>query len=654
VSGLTNGTERFFAMGIRPTGGSTWTQAGQVLRARPSATTIHIDASASAGGNGSLGTPFRTLQEGFTAAAGNPNANVWVRDGSYTTGLLSPGTHVYGGFATFSISDRDPSAGNTVVTPGSFQAALEANTTGTRVIIDGFLLDGNGIGFYGIDQQNVDLDVRSVTIREFVDRGIRLRNNSTNENLKVQLVACTVQSNGADGVNVFGPFDLTIDASAFDANAQEGIDCAPLVALPSLSSTLAVTHSRFANNGAEGLDASLDRPLGVTAGSASFDVSVSACTFSGNALDGLLIDQEHEAAVGWTMRAVVRDCVASNNALAGVHVDFDALGQVMLHGIRATANGTDGIFISSEISSGHAVVSASHLAGNLGAGIRTSTGNKIVVASHCVFAGNLGGGLVSASAARDSVATNCIFDLQPSPTTLVRSLGNATTDSSAAAVFVNAPIAYGRANSHSNGVLTMSATPTFGAGLHAELADDGTDLTISQVVGQTVILGSTPTILRLPAGFAAFPSTSITDNLALSVSSAAIAQGMKEAGAADVDAGPVGSPLGNTPGVAAEIPEPLFWLDQVTPAPNVTLTSQSVTLRFSDNLSGATLTNTSVRVLNQAGVPVVIAIDPPSLNTVVVRPPGGGWPSGQLRLELHRAVGSSTATIAHPTIYPLR
>jgi hypothetical protein len=35
-------------------------------------------------------------------------------------------------------------------------------------------------------------------------------------------------------------------------------------------------------------------------------------------------------------------------------------------------------------------------------------------------------------------------------------------------------------------------------------------------------------------------------------------------------------------------------------------------------------------------------------------PPGGGWPAGALRLELHRAIAAGTVAIAHPTIYPLR
>jgi len=163
ISGLVNGAERVFSLAIRPTGGSNWTLAGAALRARPLASAIYVDAAASAGGNGSLATPYRTLQEGLTAAGLAGTANVFVRDGSYTTGLVSPGTHVYGGFPTgsaFTIDNRNPLAGLTVVTAAATQAAFAANTVGARVILDGFSLAGNNVGAYGIDQQNIDLDAR--------------------------------------------------------------------------------------------------------------------------------------------------------------------------------------------------------------------------------------------------------------------------------------------------------------------------------------------------------------------------------------------------------------------------------------------------------------------------------------------------------------
>ena len=665
ISGLVNGAERVFSLAIRPTGGSNWTLAGAALRARPLASAIYVDAAASAGGNGSLATPYRTLQEGLTAAGLAGTANVYVRNGSYTTGLVPAGAHVYGGFpigTAFTIDNRDPLAGLTIVTAAAAQPAFEANTAGARVILDGFSLAGNNVGAYGIDHQNVNIDARSITIRQFTDRGIRLRNpiNPTSpqftQNISVQLVNVVSQQNGADGLNVVGPFDLRIDSCAFDANVQEGVDLGPLYAMNGLTSTADVSYSRFSNNGSEGFDASLARPTNQTGGGL-FDIAFRGCTFSGNALDGLLIDQEYEDPTGptvWSAKSVVRDCTASENALAGFHVDFDGLGETMLHNVRATANSTDGVQITSETISGHAVVSSSHMAGTLGAGLRVTsgTGNKIVLASHCTFAGNQLGGMLSP--ARESSATNCVFHLQPTPTQNVRELGNATISDAAAAAVTNAPNAYARVNANTTGALTLAAAATFSAGATVELADNGTSLTAPNVAGTSVVLSANPTLRRVPAALAAYPSTSIVDNFTLALGSAAIAAGMKEQGAANVDAGPIGSPIGDTPGLSDPIASDLLWIDRVTPAPSATLgSSQSVTIRFNSSLTSGSVTSARMRVISGASTVVAASISVVG-NTITLTPPGGGWPAGALRLELHRAIAAGTVAIAHPTIYPLR
>ena len=665
ITGLSNGIERVFSLAIRPTGGSAWTLAGAAVRARPAAQIVYVDAAAGAGGNGTLAAPFQTLQAGLTAAAA-VTANVWVRDGSYAPSLVPPGVHIYGGFAAgaFTLANRNSLAGQTIVSAATAQTALDVNLvtgneTPERVLVDGFLLQGNSTAAFGLDLQNLDLDARSVTIRQFADRGIRLRNpvNVTNpaftQNLEVQLVNVLSQQNGADGCNLLGPFDLRVDSCAFDANVQEGMEFGPLLAMNGLTSTVDITHSRFSNNGSEGCDASVDDVLQQNGGSGTIQLSFRGCTFSGNGLDGLLVDQEHDA-TSWTSNATVRDCSASENALAGFHIDFDGRGAMLVHNVRSTCNGTDGVLVTSETDAGHAVVSSSHLAGNLGAGLRVTsgTGNKIVLASHCTFAGNQAGGMLSPS--RESSATNCVFHLQPTPISNVRELGNATISNSSAAAFTNAPNSYARVNANSNGSLTLAAAATFSAGATVELADNGTALTAPQVAGTNVVLSANPTLRRLPAGLTAYPSASIVDNFALALGSAAIAAGMKEAGAADVDAGPLGSPLADNPGISDPIPGALLWLDQVTPAPGASLgSSQAVNLRFSATLDGASATNARMRVISGASTVVAASITVVG-NLITLNPPGGGWPAGTLRLEIHRDIAAGSTTFTHPTIYPLR
>ncbi len=661
VTGLPNGQDRFFALGIRPVGGSTWTQAGQILRVRPLATTIYVDGAAAPGGNGTQGAPFRDLQSGLNAASVAGAANVYVRDGFYTQGLVSPGTHLYGGFAqgaAFSLDGRAPTALLTRVQPSAGQPALDASLPGARIVIDGFSLEGQTTARYGIDHQNIDLDVRSVAIQRFADRGIRLRNTSTNENVKVQLVNCSVQQNGADGVSLNGPFELAIDASSFDANVQEGLDCGWLFALQGQTSSLRASHSRFANNGSEGVDASLDKPATATTGAGSFDVEFTSCTFVGNGLDGLLIDQEFEDltnATQWTARMLVRDCRAANNALAGVHIDFDGLGEALVQGLRAAANGTDGLLVTSETIGGMATASGCLFEGNLGAGLRVTsgTGNKVVAASHCAFLGNQLGGMLSP--ARESSATNCIFRLQPTPTQNVRALGNVVETSAAVAMFANAPSAFARVTANSSGTLTLAAPTPLVAGQTVEIGDDDVELSIAQTSGTTAVLSTAPTILRLPASLSGYPSSSIADDLTLAPGAAAIGVGMTEAGAAAVDAGPLGGPIALQPGAGALIAAPLFWLMEVTPKPGTGLSSSAnVSLRFSANLDAGSVTPTSLRVVD-AGGNVVAAGANAALNTVTLTPPGGGWPAGALRIELHRSLAAADATtFAAPQSYPLR
>ncbi|MGE3174042.1 MAG: right-handed parallel beta-helix repeat-containing protein [Planctomycetota bacterium] len=659
ISGLANGATRYFAMGIRPTGsGGSYTLSGRVLRAVPFAP-IYVDANAGTNGIGTLGSPFNNLQAAATAAAGLGGGNLWLRDGTYGRAVLSPGTHVYGGFPTgsaFTLANRNFASGATIVTATAGLSALDISLVGDRVVVDGLAVAGNNTALYGIDTEDTDLEVRSVTVRNCVDRGIRMRNSRTTETAVVELVNVASQQNGADGVSVLGAYSLFIDACSFDSNVQEGIDCGPLVALngAGLTSTVVITASRFANNGAEGLDASLDAPLTATGGAGAFDITIAGCNFTGNALDGCLIDQEHERLPGWTMRCVVRDCTASDNGLAGFHVDYDSAGEVLLHRNRASANGTDGVFISSEVSAGHAVVSACDLVGNLGAGMRTSLGNKVIAATHCVFSGNAEGGFLSLN--KQSTATNCIFRLQANATQNVRLFGSATVTDPAAAVFQNAPNGFAKVLSHTNGALGLEQVASFAAGATVELADNGTAFAANQVNGTSVVLSGTPALRRTPAALAAFPSANVTENLQLAAGSVVAGLGMiEDTGFPAVNPGPFGAPAGGTPGTADQLPGGLLWVDQVTPAPQQTLGSTAaVTLRFSSALNAGSISGTRVRVRDTNGNPVAAGFAP-SFNSIQVNPPGGGWPAGALNLEVHVGItGSAGVVFSAPIVVPLR
>src|SRR5262245_43026220 len=247
ITGLTNGLQRFFVLGIRPAGGSAWTQAGEILRATPNAP-IFVDASAGGGGNGTLAAPFQSLAAAAVAAPAT-GANIWVRAGTYTGPVQAKaGTHVFGGFAAgaaFTLDNRNAQSGVTIVTAGALQAALDASlpSLSARIVFDGIACRGNGTGFYGVDTEHADLDLRSLTISGFADRGIRMRHLGVGgtapatEIANAQIVNCTVQQNGADGLSLQGAYNLRIDGCNFNANVQEGIQLGPLYGINGFTTT---------------------------------------------------------------------------------------------------------------------------------------------------------------------------------------------------------------------------------------------------------------------------------------------------------------------------------------------------------------------------------------------------------------------------------
>jgi hypothetical protein len=652
----TNGTETFFAMGIRPTGQSTWSLAGLPLRAVPNAP-IYVDA-AQTGGNGTSANPYGSLGTALQAAALVGGGNIWIRDGSYTGPfVVQPGVHVFGGFprsAPFTLSNRNPEGLATTCTAGSLQSVFDLSIVGDRSVLDGIVVDGRSTALYGIDTEDNDIDLRSVTVTSCVDRGIRMRNSRTTEEAVIQMVNCRVQSNGADGASLQGPYRLTIDYCSFDSNVQEGLDCGNLDALNGGTSTLHVTASRFFGNGAEGLDASIAQPLGATTGSGRFEILIQNCLFEANAFDGLLLDQEHEAAPGWYANIIVRDSTARDNGRAGVHIDADADGDYLLHRVLTSANGTDGLWVSSETHAGHVIASACAFVGNLGAGARASLGNKAILTSHCLFAGNRGGGI--ATPLIEAAATSGIAHLQTNAFANTRQFANATVTSAAAALFENAPREYLRVTAETSGTLTVDPAPHVAVADHIEIGDDGVSRSVTSVVGSAVTIGSTPDFLRLPAtlfGYGA--AASVLDDLRLAAGNTVAGTGMAEAGAAAVDPGPLGAPnVTTTPGTGHAIPASVLWLQSCDPAvPTGPTSSQDVVLEFSAAIDVATITPTSLRVTDDNGTPVT-ALANVSGNQIILTPPGGGWGANPLRIELHAGIASVAGTgLSHPMIVPL-
>lgn len=652
-NGLTDGQDVFFGLAIRAAGTITWTPVGVVARARPNAP-IYVDASAdpSVADGLSPATAFPSLLDAMLVAGSRDGANVWVRDGEYRNGPfpLGPRVHVAGGFdASFTLAARNVAAQGTRLLGTTGLQLVDVVCGGGDASLDGLHLDGGGTTTEGIDVTDSDVALRSLMVRRCTDRGVRAKVTVPVPNRDLQVVACTIQEHGSEGLSSAGPIDLRLDQSRFDANGQEGIDADNLEAPSGGTVTLHATACGFYGNVFEGLDADLAAaPLAATPG--TFVVRIDNCSFERNGLDGLLIDQEHEFAPGFTAAIDVRGCLARGNRLAGVHIDADAQATYRLDRLRCTANAGDGVLVTSETNAGEVLLSASWLAGNLGAGARSSLGNKVLLASHCGFAGNQGGGLRCDTVA--GAAVDCIGLGQPSLLSNAIGAGNVTADAGAA-VFLVAPLAFTTVTAANQGSLTVAATTGFAAGTSVVAADDGRRLVVQQVNGSTLVLDQAPTAFVAPGSLAAYAGTVVADDLRLAAGSPALAAGITPAGVTAPDCGPFGAPAGGAPGRREPFAATTLQLQNAAPALATGVTAnESLVLTFDRELDLATALPERIRVLSN-GTATAAGIQIAG-RTLTLVPSAGGW-TGTLRLELHaglRALDGSQ--LGAPLLLPVR
>jgi len=660
VAGLPNGTTQFFGLGVRPAGGGAYAPAGVVLRARPGAP-IYVDAAAAAGGanGGTPGTAFPTLAAGLAAANAAGGANVWLREGTYPGSLLplGPDVHVYGGFgAAFDLATRDPAGAGTVVQGPGGAILLDVRDSVPSAVVDGIVLDGRGLSAIGVDVSEGELELRSCTVTDFADRGIRLRNTAALEELDVQIASCRVARNGADGLSLLGPFDLRVDGSAFDSNVQEGIELDDLVALAGDTATLRVEGSRFFGNGTEGLDADLGLPVPVT-GAGDFDVDVRGCRFERNGLDGCLIDHDFESAPGYSASILIRECIARGNLQAGFHVDADGPGGVTFHRDLASANGSDGFALGSETLGGLAVASVCVAMGNGVAGMRCRTGNRTLAVSHGIVAGNRSVGVAGPTVATipvENTANSTIAHLQDVPFFLTRTQSVVVVTDPAVGVFENAPELYALATAIAGTEVTLAGAPLVDLGVPAELADDGTRFVTQAQNAAVVSLDVAPTATA-PALFTAFAPApgSVDEDWALPIGSPALGAGMIPPGDAPADAGPLGAPDAGVPGRPAAVGVEPFRPVSVSPIPS-TLVANDATLQlfFDRPIAPGSVVTGVVQVVRQGGALVTVGLST-SGERLDVLPPGGGWGGEPFNLLLHRGITAQDGTpLAAPVVVP--
>lgn len=653
IGGQANGTTVFAGLGIRAVGAVDYAPTGNVLCVRPD-DPIYVDAAASpTGADGT--TPQSAYPDPATAlliAFLRGGGTVWIRSGTYDVNALQlfAGVHVHGGFGpAFDLATRDPLANPTDwnVVPGS--VGVDVRGGEPTAVVDGVRILGNAAGLVGVDVNESALELRSVEIREMADRGIRLRNPTNADCFDVRLSRVFVELCGADGLSSSGAFDLFLDGCRFESNVQEGIELDDLIALEGQQATLRISGCLFLGNGSEGLDADLNAPFPPGPIGGRFLVEIRGCNFELNGIDGLLIDFDYEIAPTWFADVVVRECLARGNAGNGVRVDADAPGEIFLHRVLSSANGGDGIQVSSETSPGLAVVSASVAAGNLGAGIRATFGNRPLIATHCVVTGNFAGGVVSDTVR--SGATSCVAFLQADPWTGTASVGSVVETDPLVGMFENAAEGFERVLSVAGAVITLDRPATFAGNAALEIADDGRARSASSVAGAEITLSDAPGAVRVPSTLFVFgPGASAAEDYHLPAGSPALGAGLASPGAPAVDAGVWGSPGSGEPGRADLEPEELFRVRATSPVLTAGLGAmEAIDISFSADLDPSSVVLDEVRAALDDGTEIPVTFHSAG-DTITIDPPAGGWAPGPFRVELFRGLRS---TDGHPLVSPL-
>jgi hypothetical protein len=653
ITNLTNEVQMLVGMAIRPDTNppGAWTPVGSVLRCHPTSTIVYVDAAANpVGANGtSPQTAYPSLSNGLLRAGllafQGATPNVLVAEGTYSDGefAIAPDVHVYGGFkpdTDFDLYCRDARSGlsllNGTADPG--RMIVDVLSGSRDAVLDGFTVDGRNVITEGVDVTDSECELRSVTVRNLVDRGSRVRTFDFTTRRDVLFVACELAGNGNGGLGISGTVNLSLDRCSFLSNSGEGADFNDMVAAEGTTATLDVVGCRFFGNGTEGLDVDLaPPPFAQQSPGGRFEIRVQGCSFERNGLDGLLIDQDYEFWPNWTSDIRVLDCIACANGDAGVHFDADNPGSYVIDRLTSTANKSEGLLITSETNAGLITVSSSYFGGNQTQGIRTTLGNKMILATHCVFAGNLLAGFtadtpVTVHNFNEGTATSCVAWRQPNPWQNVRATACYVED--AVNPFENAPEIFALATAHLNGELTLAPGANLTEGQTVELADDTQSRLVTSIQGSEIVITPAPQIFVAPDVLFGFGDTSVEDDLRIVGNSQALNTALVAPGAAALDPGPFGMPSGGRPGVYDPFGARPMRLLATTP--NITdgaARTQPVILTFDRTVDPATATTNSVRCLDLAGNLVAAQISVAG-NMITLVPPAAGW-SSDMVIQVH-------------------
>ncbi len=180
----------------------------------PTNTIIYVDASAAAGGNGTSWThAYRSLVDAIdTASACQPE--IHVASGTYGASSTFAGTYsgyhdifipdgllIYGGFPTGggAMSARDWNANPTILTNAAGHPVVQVDgqynnsLDGEATVLDGFIVEGNGISSSGVQIVGTSTTLRNLIVRDCAGSGVTAQLSSS------QFTNCAIVNNQTAG-----------------------------------------------------------------------------------------------------------------------------------------------------------------------------------------------------------------------------------------------------------------------------------------------------------------------------------------------------------------------------------------------------------------------------------------------------------------------
>lgn len=656
LEGLADGSILYMGLGVRTTPSDPWTPSGPLLTVRTGAP-IYVDPAAPPGGDGtSPATATNDLPLAILEAfLVNGGGNIWVK-GGVVGPLALPlygGVFLSGGFdGSMLLEQRDPALIDTVLEGAVNEPIIEIQAGNGPAVLDGIVLDGRLEASSGVDDPGLPAEMRSLIIRD-CRRGIDLHSPPGGAAVPVLVTGVAVKDATVEGLRVDGPHHLWIESSNFRDCHNEGVALNDLIAPELGSASFVVRATNFARNGEEGIDCHLATAPGSGHGGGRFRVIVQDCDFQENALTGIVLDVDTEVFPEWTAGIEVRGCTARSNGLAGVRLDLDSTSTALIHRVKSSANGAEGIHVSSESWPGMATISSCAIFGNGGAGVSSSFGEVGVLLSHCVLSGNRGGGLSSEVA--PAAAVSSVAYIQTAPWSDVTAIASPVQSLGLPVPFLRTPREYAGVISSSGGVLNLAGAPALPPDGPVEIADDGVERAVLSLAGTRLDLDPAPSPAFFPTIVGFFgPGAGVAEDFRIVAGSIAADTGLAQPGGPPVDAGILGSPSGGPPGQDRSVPYTMFRLAATSPPWTQPIPPTSdLLLAFVDGSPDAVTASGGVFVVDAQGniLGAAVSVDG---NLVRVSPPPGGWISGHV-LELFPALRSTDGrSLAVPLAIPLR